>query len=105
MCSTYFCIKIDNYSSTYSRTSMARSPLESLVGWLVVLGETVFQSISGRLPERGRKSIERIEESKNVQTTPSALEVYPGPPHHPTTPLWKHENMFETGVVRANGCS
>ena len=26
-----------------------------LVGWLVVLGLTVFQFISGRLPERGRK--------------------------------------------------
>ena len=31
--------------------------------------ETVFQSISGRLPKRGRKRRERIEESKNVQTT------------------------------------
>ena len=33
--------------------------------------ETVFQSISGRLPERGRKRRERIEENKNVQTTPT----------------------------------
>ena len=45
-----------------------------LVGWLVVFGlrpfETVFQSISGHLPKRGRKRRERIEESKNVQTTP-----------------------------------
>ena len=31
---------------------------------------TVFQSISGRLPERGRKRRERIEDSKNVQTNP-----------------------------------
>ena len=46
-----------------------------LVGWLVVFGlapfETVFKSISGRLPERGRKRRERTEESKNVQTTPT----------------------------------
>ena len=43
------------------------------VGWLVVLGltalETVFQSLSGRLPKRGRKRREMIDESKNVQTT------------------------------------
>ena len=31
--------------------------------------ETVFQSISGRLPKRGRNMRERIEERKNVQTT------------------------------------
>ena len=40
-----------------------------LVGWLFwVPGpfETVFQSISGRLPKRGR-----IDESKNDQTTPT----------------------------------
>ena len=29
----------------------------------------MFQSISGRLPKRGRKRRERIDESKNVQTT------------------------------------
>ena len=34
--------------------------------------ETVFQSISGRPPKRGRKGKERIDESKNVQTTPPA---------------------------------
>ena len=33
--------------------------------------ETVFQSISGRLPKRGRKRRERIDESKSVQTTPT----------------------------------
>ena len=33
--------------------------------------DTVFQSISGRLPKRGRKRRERIDESINVQTTPS----------------------------------
>ena len=47
----------------------------SLVGWLVVgvkrQFETVFQSILGHLPKRGRKRRERIEESKNVQTTPT----------------------------------
>ena len=32
--------------------------------------ETVFQSISGRLSERGRKKKENIDKRKNVQTTP-----------------------------------
>ena len=35
------------------------------------LWETVFQSISDRLPERRRKRRERIDVSKNVQTTPT----------------------------------
>ena len=80
-----------------------------LVGWLLwVLQpfETVFQSISGRLPERGRKRGERIEMSKQPHSHPlqsqlalallsfklqdaPALEVYPGPSHHPTTPYRK----------------
>ena len=34
----------------------------------------VFQSISIRLPKRGRKRRERIEESKNVQTTPTRTD-------------------------------
>ena len=45
-----------------------------LVGWLFWVKrpfETVFQSISSRLPKRGRKRRERTEESKNVQTTPT----------------------------------
>ena len=45
------------------------------IGWLIWVKwpfETVFQSISGRLPERGRKRRERIEASKNVKTTPPA---------------------------------
>ena len=46
----------------------------SKVGWLVDMGftpfETVFQSISGRLPERGRKKREVTDKRKNVQTTP-----------------------------------
>ena len=51
-------------------------PLEELflVGWLFWVKrplETVFQSLSGRLPERRRKRRERIVESKNVQTTPT----------------------------------
>ena len=33
------------------------------------------QSISGRLPERGRKRGEKVEESKNVQTTPGGGRV------------------------------
>ena len=44
------------------------------IGWLVVcLGLTtvgLFQSISGRLPERRRKKRGLIREKKNVQTTP-----------------------------------
>ena len=73
--------------------------------WVYRPFETVFQSISGRLPKRGRKRRERIDESKNVQTTPPAPTasaigpcptviqivgrpgtVYPTPSHHPTTP-------------------
>ena len=44
-----------------------------LVGWFGVQRpfETVFQSISGRLPKRGRKRKERIDESKKVHTTPT----------------------------------
>ena len=42
------------------------------VGWLFWVYkpfETVFQSISGRFPNRGRKTREKIDVSKNVQTT------------------------------------
>ena len=48
--------------------------------WLVA--KTVFQSISDRLPERGRKRREKIEEKENVQTTlpaPTASVVGPCP--------------------------
>ena len=55
------------------------------VSWLFVLGlrpfETVFQSISGRLPERGRKKRNDRRE-KNVQTpqpAPTASAVGPCP--------------------------
>ena len=45
------------------------------VGWFVVLGltvlDTVFQSISDRLPERRGEKREMIDERKNVQTTPT----------------------------------
>ena len=54
--------------------SLYRAVSQRLVGWLVWVErtfETVFQSISGRLPERGRKRRESIDESKNVQTTPT----------------------------------
>ena len=44
-----------------------------VLGWLVGLlfwakrpFETVFQSISGRLPERGRKKRDLIDREKNV---------------------------------------
>ena len=60
-----------------------------LVGWLFGVYRpfvTVFQSISGRLPERGRKKRERIEEYKNVQTTPTRTYCKrngPLPYYHP----------------------
>ena len=38
--------------------------------WVQRPFQTVFQSISGRLQKRGRKRRERIDKSKNVQTTP-----------------------------------
>ena len=67
-----------------------------LVGWLFWVKrpfETVFQSISGHLPERGRKRRERIEESKNVQTTP--IRTYckrnrPLPYYHPNCRTPRH---------------
>ena len=65
------CTKISG-SCIFSLTD----PCYSL-GWLVgFLGaerpfETVFQSISGRLPERGRKKREVKEERKNVQKSPT----------------------------------
>ena len=47
---------------------------QGLIDWLFWFKrpfETVFQSISRRLTERRRKRREKIEESKNVQTTPT----------------------------------
>ena len=52
---------VSGYFTLYSALYFFRSA--ELVGWLVVLGlrpfETVFQSISGRLPKRGRKRREK----------------------------------------------
>ena len=61
------------YFSLYRAVSQ-REVERRLAGWLVDLGLTalweVLQSISGHLPERGRKK-KMIDERKNVQTTPS----------------------------------
>ena len=83
--------------STPYFNSAARASHFELVGWLVVLGlrpfETVFQSISGRLPKRGRKRRERIEESKNVQTTPTRTYCKrnrPLPYYHPNCRTPRH---------------
>ena len=95
----------------FSKSKLKALYCTALIGWLVVLGltafEIVFQSISGRLPKSGRKKKEMIDETKNVQTTPTrtfckrsrplsysnpnkqdalALQVYPAPSRHPTTP-------------------
>ena len=61
------------HSQTMCRKMEDTCKLIFLVGWFWVKRpfETVFQSISGRLPQRGRKRKERIDESKNVQTTPT----------------------------------
>ena len=59
------------------RVNCFQEGMLELVSWKVVLDltalrfETVFQSISGRLPERGREKREVIDERKNVQTTPT----------------------------------
>ena len=50
--------------------------------WAIRPYETVFQSISSRLPERGRKKREMIDERNNVQTAshaPTASAVGPCP--------------------------
>ena len=65
---------LDILSLVYPFSFLSPSLWET-VGWLVVLElrpfETVFQSISGSPPERGRKREKKIEERKNVQTTPT----------------------------------
>ena len=59
--------------------------------WILQPFETVFQSISGRLPERGRKRRERIEESKNVQTTRTHCKhSRPLPYYHPNCRTPRH---------------
>ena len=110
-------VSIESHRSPASTTGIYRvSDLSlniSLVGWLVgcfgfngPLRQyfSLYRAVSQREGERG----ERIDESKNVQTTPTrtyckrnrplpysnqnkqdapALEVYPAPSHHPTTPI------------------
>ena len=75
------------------------------VGWLFWVKrpfETVFQSISGCLPESGRKRRKRTEGSKNVQTTPTCTYCKrnrPLPYYHPNcrTPLhWKFTQDHRT---------
>ena len=82
-----------------------------MVGWLFWVWrpfETVFQPISGHLPERGRKRRERIEESKNVQTTPTRTYCKrnrPLPYYHPNcrTPRhWKFTQGHRTTRPRSN---
>ena len=74
---------------------------QGLLWWLLLLllfwvqqpFETVFQSISGRLPERGRKRRHRIEESKNVQTTTTRTYCKcnrPLPYYHPNCRTPRH---------------
>ena len=84
--------------------------------------DALFQSISGRLPKRGRKRREKIEKSKNVQTAPPApiasatgpcpptiiqivgrpctgsLPRTITPPDHPITSLIKHGKDIETFI-------
>ena len=79
-----------------------------LVGWLFwVLRpfETVLQSISGRLPERGRTRRERIDESKTVQTTPTRTYCKrnrPLPYYHPNrrTPVITMKVRYMRGILR-----
>ena len=67
-----------------------------LVDWLIWvkwLFQTVFQSISGHLPERGRKRREKTEESKNDQTTPTRTYCKrnrPLPYYHPNCRTPRH---------------
>ena len=85
----------------------------SLVGWLFWVKrpfETVFQSISSRLPKRGRKRRERIDESKNVQTTPTRTYCKcsrPLPYCHPNcrTPRhWKFTQHHRTTRPSSSSC-
>ena len=49
-----------------------KNVLDLLVGWFWVKRpyEIVFQSISGRLPEKGREKMEMIDETKKCQNNP-----------------------------------
>ena len=77
-------LALDGHSWFISGQKYNFKPKLTEVGWFWVQRpfEAVFQSISGPLPKRGRKRKERIDESKNVQTTPpaptaSAVGPYP----------------------------
>ena len=99
--------KIMTLTPKYEFINMTR--LSWLVGcfWFKGPLRQYFQSISGRLPKRGRKRRDRIEEQEKCPNNPPtrtyckrsrplpycnpncrtlALEVYPAPSHHPTTP-------------------
>ena len=92
----------------------------SQFGWLVVLGltafETVFQSISDRLPERGRKKKEMIDKRKNVQTTPTCtysksrrplpypIQISRTPRHWKFTQHHRKSNKKDDGREVLNGC-
>ena len=76
-----------------------------LVGWLFWVKwpfETIFQSISGGLPKRGRKRRVKTDESKNDQTIPTRTyckRSRPLPYYHPKcrTPLhWKFTQDHRT---------
>ena len=57
-----------------------------------------FSLYSGRLPERGRKRRERIEESKNVQTTPTRTYCKrnrPLPYYHPNCRTPRHRTFIQ----------
>ena len=58
-------------TSLFFSLSLGDGRYSWLVGLVYRPFETVFQSISGCLQKRGRKRRERIDESKNVQTTPT----------------------------------
>ena len=63
-----------NFANLFSKLSesiLNKDLVGGCFGFWVLGFETVFQSISGRLPKRGRKRRERIDTSKNVQTTPT----------------------------------
>ena len=73
---TWHKIKVPRYTISLFVICLNKNTVIVPDCWLfVVLGltpfETIFQSISGRLPKRGRKKREVIDERKNVQTTPS----------------------------------
>ena len=71
------CVQLTYYRRIVTAASCPVAHSDTaVVGWLFWALrpiETVFQSISGRLPERGRKKEEMTDERKNVQTTPTRI--------------------------------